>query len=95
MDSTRLHRRRRETWPVLGMALLVSVDPAARTDRTDAHLAAAVRLALDGGTFCGVEPLDRLSTTAPRRWRSGPKTPSSTTGPNPGDRRPWPSDLRE
>ncbi|MEV6498748.1 hypothetical protein [Streptomyces prunicolor] len=31
---------------------------AARTDRTDADLAAAVRLALDGGTPGGVEPLD-------------------------------------
>jgi alpha-galactosidase len=71
MHTTRLHRRRRETWPVLGRALLVSVDPAARTDRTDTDLAAAVRLALDGGTPGGVEPLDWLSTTAPRHWRSG------------------------
>ncbi|MFG2783922.1 hypothetical protein ACGFY7_39580 [Streptomyces prunicolor] len=74
MDPTRLHRRRRESWPVRGMALLVSVDPAARTDRTDADLAAAVRLALDGGTPGGVELLDRLSTTTPRRRRYGPKT---------------------
>ncbi|MFJ2160824.1 hypothetical protein [Streptomyces sp. NPDC087856] len=57
-----------------GTALFVSVDPAARTDRTDADLAAAVRLALDGGTPGGVEPLDWLSTTAPRRWRSGAET---------------------
>lgn len=57
-----------------GTALFVSVDPAARTDRTDADLAAAVGLALDGGTPGGVEPLDWLSTTAPRRWRSGPET---------------------
>ncbi|MFJ2886395.1 hypothetical protein ACIO53_10195 [Streptomyces sp. NPDC087305] len=57
-----------------GTALFVSVDPAARTDRTGADLAAAVRLTLDGGTPGGVEPLDWLSTTAPRRWRSGAET---------------------
>lgn len=54
-----------------GTALFVSVDPAARTDRADADLAAAVRLALDGGTPGGVEPLDWQSTTAPRHWRTG------------------------
>jgi len=43
-------------------------------NRTDVDLAAAVRLALDGGTPGGVEPLDRLSTTAPRRRRSSPET---------------------
>lgn len=53
-----------------GTALFVSVDPAARTARTDADLTAAVRLALDGGAPGGVEPLDWLSTTAPRRWRT-------------------------
>ena len=40
MDTTtRLHRRRREARPVRGVAPLVSVDAAARTDRTDADLA--------------------------------------------------------
>ncbi|MFG2372181.1 hypothetical protein ACGFY9_11965 [Streptomyces sp. NPDC048504] len=52
----------------------MSVDPAARTARRDADLAVAVRLALDGGTPGGVEPLDWLSTTAPRRRRSGAET---------------------
>ncbi len=54
-----------------GTALFVSVDPAARTPKVDADLRAAVRLALDGGEPGGVEPLDWLWTTAPRRWRSG------------------------
>lgn len=54
-----------------GTALFVSVDPAARTPRADADLTAAVRCALDGGVPGGVEPLDWLGTTAPRRWRAG------------------------
>lgn len=57
-----------------GTALFVSVDPAARTERTDTDLAAAIRIALDGGTPGGIEPLDWLSTTAPRRWRAGAHT---------------------
>ncbi len=52
-------------------ALFVSVDPAARTDQTDADLSAALRLALDGGASEGVEPLDWLDTTTPRHWRCG------------------------
>ncbi len=55
-----------------GTALFVSVDPAARTDAADADLSRAVRLALDGGQE--VEPLDWLTTTAPRRWRCGGQT---------------------
>lgn len=51
-----------------GTALFVSVDPRARTDRTDADLSAAVRRALDGGDPGGLEPLDWQSTTAPRHW---------------------------
>ena len=54
-----------------GTALFVSVDPATRTDAVDADLAAALRLALDGGVPGGVEPLDWLETTSPQRWRSG------------------------
>jgi alpha-galactosidase len=54
-----------------GTALFVSVDPATRTDAVDADLAAALRLALDGGVPGGVEPLDWLDTTSPQRWRSG------------------------
>ncbi|HZC26459.1 MAG TPA: hypothetical protein VE287_05505 [Actinopolymorphaceae bacterium] len=54
-----------------GTALFVSVDPAARTQQTDADLSTAVRLALDGGDPGGIEPLDWLHTTTPRRWRTG------------------------
>lgn len=54
-----------------GTALFVSVDPATRTDAVDADLAAALRLALDGGAPGGVEPLDWFDTTTPQRWRSG------------------------
>ena len=54
-----------------GTALFVSVDPATRTDAVDADLAAALRIALDGGVPGGVEPLDWLHTTVPQRWRTG------------------------
>jgi alpha-galactosidase len=54
-----------------GAVLFVSVDPATRSAAVDADLAAALRLALDGGVPGGVEPLDWLSTPTPRRWRSG------------------------
>jgi alpha-galactosidase len=54
-----------------GTALFVSVDPAARTEAVDADLAAALRIALDGGEPGGVEPLDWMSTTTPSRWRIG------------------------
>jgi alpha-galactosidase len=54
-----------------GTALFVSVDPATRTDEVDADLAAALRIALDGGVAGGIEPLDWFSTTTPRRWRCG------------------------
>jgi hypothetical protein len=67
-------RIRFQSRPGVANALFVSVDPAARTDRTDTDLAAAIRIALDAGTPGGVEPLDWLSTTAPRRWRAGAET---------------------
>ena len=54
-----------------GTALFVSVDPATRTDRVDADLSAALRLALDGGEPSGIEPLDWTDTPTPRRWRAG------------------------
>lgn len=57
-----------------GTALFVSVDPATRTAAVDADLAAALRLALDGGAPGGVEPLDWLHTTTPARWRCGGET---------------------
>lgn len=54
-----------------GTALFVSIDPTTRSDAVDADLAAALRLALDGGDPGGIEPLDWLHTTTPTRWRSG------------------------
>ena len=54
-----------------GTALFVSVDPATRTDAVDADLAAALRLALDGGTPGGVAPLDWLHSPTPSRWSAG------------------------
>lgn len=54
-----------------GTALFVSVDPEARSVAVDADLRAAVRTALDGGEPGGVEPLDWMITTSPRRWRTG------------------------
>jgi alpha-galactosidase len=54
-----------------GTALFVSVDPTTRNDAVDADLAAALRIALDGGQPGGVEPLDWFSTTTPTRWRCG------------------------
>ena len=54
-----------------GTALFVSVDPTTRTDAVDADLSAALRLALDGGSPGGVEPVDWLDTTTPARWRDG------------------------
>lgn len=54
-----------------GTALFVSVDPAARTAAVDADLAAALRIALDGGEPGGVEPLDWMQTLTPGRWRIG------------------------
>lgn len=53
-----------------GTALFVSVDPATRSDAVDRDLAAALRLALDGGDPGGIEPLDWLTSTTPGRWRT-------------------------
>lgn len=54
-----------------GTALFVSIDPRSRNDEVDADLSAALRLALDGGSPGGIEPLDWLDTAHPRRWRDG------------------------
>ena len=70
----RLNRRFLDLVARSGTALFVSVDPAARTERVDAELSAAVRLALDGGVPGGIEPLDWLTSTAPRHWRAGRET---------------------
>ncbi|MGO3795650.1 MAG: hypothetical protein ACTJGR_00835 [Pauljensenia sp.] len=57
-----------------GTVLFVSVDPTTRGERVDADLAAALRLALDGGAPGGGEPLDWLDTPTPQRWRLGGET---------------------
>ncbi|WP_433159031.1 hypothetical protein [Kribbella sp. CA-247076] len=54
-----------------GTALFVSVDPAARTERSDQALSESIRLALDGGDAAGIEPVDWLENTTPTAWRSG------------------------
>ena len=67
-------RRNREFLDLVarsGTALFVSVDPSRRTPAIDADLKAAVRIALDGGEPGGIEPLDWLTSTSPRRWRAG------------------------
>nr|WP_238351186.1 hypothetical protein [Kribbella shirazensis] len=57
-----------------GTALFLSIDPAARTARTDRALRAGIRLALDGGTADGMEPTDWLVNTTPNDWRAGGET---------------------
>ncbi|TDD30139.1 hypothetical protein E1218_02320 [Kribbella turkmenica] len=54
-----------------GTALFVSVDPAARTERSDRALSEGIRLALSGGDASGIEPADWLVNTTPAAWRSG------------------------
>ncbi len=57
-----------------GTALFVSIDPRSRNEQVDADLRAAIRLALDGGSPGGIEPLDWLETAHPSRWRDGTDT---------------------
>jgi alpha-galactosidase len=45
--------------------------PTTRNDSVDADLAAALRIALNGGQPGGVEPVDWLSTSTPTQWRCG------------------------
>jgi len=61
-----------------GSALFVSVDPSARTERTDRDLSDGIRLALSGGDAAdgGIEPLDWLVNTTPNAWRTGSGTVS-------------------
>jgi alpha-galactosidase len=55
-----------------GTALFVSVDPRSRNDQTDADLAAALRIALDGGTPAEqVRAIDAPYATTPVDWRFG------------------------
>ena len=74
----RLHRQFLDLVARSGTALFVSVDPKARTDETDRDLAAALKIALDGGAGGGdpdaVEPLDALYATTPADWRFGDTT---------------------
>ncbi|TDO47064.1 alpha-galactosidase [Kribbella sp. VKM Ac-2571] len=59
-----------------GTALFLSIDPAARTERTDRALRDGIRLALNGGTVSdsGIEPADWLVNTTPNVWRTGNDT---------------------
>ena len=54
-----------------GTSLFVAIDPALRSKEIAADLSAALRLALDGGTPGGVEPLDWMESTTPQHWRVG------------------------
>jgi alpha-galactosidase len=66
-----LNRQFLELVAASGTALFVSLDPAALSPEVRRDVAAAVAIALDGGVPGGVEPLDQLYSTAPRRWRVG------------------------
>jgi alpha-galactosidase len=66
-----IHRQVLDLVARSGTALFVSVDPATRSECVDADLAAALRIALDGGVPGGVEPLDWLRTSTPTTWRCG------------------------
>ncbi|TCC08148.1 hypothetical protein [Kribbella soli] len=59
-----------------GTALFLSIDPAARTERTDRALRDGIRLALNGGAVSdsGIEPADWLVNTTPNVWRAGDDT---------------------
>ncbi|MWV48647.1 hypothetical protein GRS96_05055 [Rathayibacter sp. VKM Ac-2803] len=54
-----------------GTALFVSVDPSTRSAAVDDDLAAALRIALDGGAPGGVEPVDWLDSPTPSTWCIG------------------------
>lgn len=54
-----------------GTALFVSVDPATRIPSVEEDLAAALRLALNGGELGGVEPVNWLTSPTPSRWLAG------------------------
>jgi alpha-galactosidase len=57
-----------------GAALFISADPRTLSPEQKAAFSAAMQTALSGGTPGGGEPLDWLTTTAPRRWRLGTET---------------------
>ena len=54
-----------------GTALFVSVDPSTRSAEVDDDVRRAIRIALDGGSPTGVEPIDWLQNSAPEVWRVG------------------------
>lgn len=66
-----LNRRFLDVVARSGTPLFLSVDPRSRTPAVDAEIGAAVRVALAGGEPGGLEPLDWLGTSTPRRWRGG------------------------
>ena len=51
--------------------MFLSIDPTARTERSDRALSDGIRLALSGGDASGIEPLDWLVNTTPNAWRTG------------------------
>lgn len=71
----RLHRQFLDLVARSGTALFVSVDPRSRTERTDADLAGALRIALDGGAggdaVDGVAAVDAPYSSTPTDWRFG------------------------
>jgi alpha-galactosidase len=56
-----------------GTALFLSIDPAARTERSDRALRTGIHLALSGGA-AEIEPTDWLVNTTPNAWRAGDET---------------------
>ena len=54
-----------------GTALFLSLDPRTRTPEVDDDIAAALRLALDGGEPDGIHPLDWMDSPTPTRWQTG------------------------
>ncbi|MFC0680102.1 hypothetical protein ACFFGH_19885 [Lysobacter korlensis] len=66
-----LNRRFLELVAASGTALFLSLDPASLSPEVRRDVADAVAVALDGGVDGGVEPLDQLYSTTPRRWRVG------------------------
>jgi len=68
-----LNRQFLELVAASGTALFLSLDPASLGPEVRRDVADAMAIALDGGVDGGVEPLDQLYSTTPRRWRIGDK----------------------
>jgi alpha-galactosidase len=69
-----LNRRYLDVVARSGTPLFLAVDPPSRSRTIDEEIGAAVRLALAGGEPGGLEPVDWLQTSAPRRWRGSDGT---------------------